>query len=150
VPNLHHSAADGYAVAAAHYEKGRPDYPLALDRWLRGELALRKGKTALDLGSGTGKFLSRLCRTEATIIAVEPVAAMLMQLLDGHPGVEAEQGTAEAIPLADASVDAVVCAQSFHWFASAEALREIHRVLKAGGVLGLVWNIRDESVEWVT
>jgi SAM-dependent methyltransferase len=72
-----------------------------------------------------------------------------MQLLDGHPGVEAEQGTAEAIPLADASVDAVVCAQSFHWFASAEALREIHRVLKAGGVLGLVWNIRDESVEWV-
>lgn len=150
VPDIHHSAAEGYSVAAAHYEKGRPQYPPEVDTWLRGDLALRKGKTALDLGSGTGKFLPHLRRTEATVIAVEPVAAMLVQLLDGHPGIEARQGSAEDIPLADASVDAVVCAQSFHWFASAEALDQIRRVLKAGGVLGLVWNIRDESVEWVS
>jgi len=112
-------------------------------------LALRKGKTVLDLGSGTGKFLPHLRRTEATVVAVEPVAAMLEQLLDTNPGIEAKQGSAERIPLADACLDAVVCAQSFHWFASPEALNEIRRVLKAGGVLGLVWNIRDESVKWV-
>jgi SAM-dependent methyltransferase len=149
VPDIHHSAAEGYSVAAAHYEKGRPTYPPEVDRWLRDDLALRKGKAVLDLGAGTGKFLAHLRRTEATVVAVEPVAAMLVQLLEGNPGIEAKQGTAEGIPLADASVDAVVCAQSFHWFASAAALNEIRRVLKAGGVLGLVWNIRDESVEWV-
>jgi SAM-dependent methyltransferase len=149
VPDIHHSAAEGYSVAAAHYEKGRPHYPPEVDAWLRGDLALRKGKTALDLGSGTGKFLPHLRRTEATVVAVEPVAAMLVQLREAHPGIEAKHGSAENIPLADASVDAVVCAQSFHWFAGAEALNQIRRVLKPGGVLGLVWNIRDESVEWV-
>jgi SAM-dependent methyltransferase len=149
MPDIHHSAAEGYSVAAAHYEKGRPDYPPEVDRWLRHDLALRKGKTVLDLGSGTGKFLPHLCRTEATVVAVEPVGAMLVQLLAGHPGTQAKQGSAEDIPLADASVDAVVCAQSFHWFARAEAVAEIRRILKVGGILGLVWNIRDESVEWV-
>jgi SAM-dependent methyltransferase len=149
VPDIHHAAVEGYAVAAARYEKGRPDYPPGVDGWLRHDLALRKGKTVLDLGSGTGKFLPYLCRTEATVVAVEPVAAMLVQLQAGHPGVQAKQGSAEAIPLADASVDAVVCAQSFHWFARAEAVAEIRRILKVGGVLGLVWNIRDESVQWV-
>ena len=147
--DIHRSAAEGYSEAAAKYEKGRPDYPPEVDGWLRGDLALRKGKTALDLGSGTGKFLPHLRRTEATVIAVEPVAAMLVQLLDGNLGIEAKQGSAEHIPLADVSVDAVVCAQSFHWFASPQALNEIRRVLKVGGVLGLVWNIRDESVKWV-
>jgi len=149
VPDIHHSAADGYSVAVAHYQTGRPHYPPQVAGWLTGDLALRKGKTALDLGAGTGKFLPHLRNTGATVIAVEPVAAMLRQLLDGNPGTEARQGTAEHIPLADASVDVVVCAQSFHWFASAEALNEIRRVLKVGGALGLVWNIRDESPAWV-
>ena len=149
VPDIHHSAAEGYSVAAAHYEKGRPTYPPEVDRWLRDDLALRKGKTALDLGAGTGKFLPHLRRTEATVVALEPVAAMLAQLVEGNPGIEAKQGSADHIPLTSSSIDAVVCAQSFHWFASAEALQEIRRVLKAGGVLGLVWNIRDESAEWV-
>ena len=94
VPDIHHSAAEGYSVAAAHYEKGRPQYPPEVDTWLRGDLALRKGKTALDLGSGTGKFLPHLRHTEATVIAVEPVAAMLVQLLDGHP----ESKRSKALP----------------------------------------------------
>jgi SAM-dependent methyltransferase len=74
---------------------------------------------------------------------------MRAQLLAHNPGVEAMEGTAEAIPLGDGSVDAVVCAQSFHWFAKPEALAEIRRVLKNGGMLGLIWNVRDESVSWV-
>src|SRR5262245_17715165 len=149
LPDIHHSAADGYSLTAATYVKGRPDYHLEVDTWLRGDLALCTGKTALDLGSGTGKFLPHLCRTEATVVAVEPVASMLAQLVDSNPGIEAKLGSAEHIPLADASVDAVVCAQSFHWFANAGALKEIRRVLKTGGILGLIWNIRDESVAWV-
>ena len=66
-----------------------------------------------------------------------------------YPNIEAKEGSAKRIPLADASVDAVVCAQAFHWFANSEALGEIHRVLKPGGSLGLVWNVRDERRKWV-
>jgi ubiquinone/menaquinone biosynthesis C-methylase UbiE len=66
-----------------------------------------------------------------------------------YPDIEAKKGSAEKIPLADASVDAIVCAQAFHWFATPEALAEIYRVLKSGGALGLIWNVRDERVAWV-
>jgi len=104
--------------------------------WLRDDLALGKGKVALDLGAGTGKFLAYLRNTEATVIAVEPVPAMLAQLVNLHPGVEARQGSAERIPLADSSVDAVVCAQSFHWFANINALSEIRRILKRAAFSG--------------
>jgi SAM-dependent methyltransferase len=83
------------------------------------------------------------------VIAVEPVAAMRAQLLERNPGVEAKPGTAEQIPLADGAVDAIVCAQAFHWFANPAALAEIHRVLKPGGRLGLIWNVRDERIGWV-
>jgi SAM-dependent methyltransferase len=77
------------------------------------------------------------------------VQEMLTQLTYTVPTVAARSGTAESIPLNDGAADAVVCAQSFHWFATAAALKEIHRVLRPGGRLGLVWNLRDESVEWV-
>jgi len=147
--SIHRAAATGFAKGAATYVKGRPDYPPEVEDWLRGDLALRKGKTVLDLGAGTGKFIPSLRVTDAAIIAVEPVPAMLAQLIECNPGITAKEGSAEHIPLADASIDAVVCAQSFHWFARREALAEIHRVLKPGGVLGLIWNVRDESVGWV-
>src|SRR5690606_37054894 len=102
-----------------------------------------------DLGAGTGKFVPRLLETGARVVAVEPVAAMRAEFARRHPGVELHGGSAEAIPLADASMDAVVCAQSFHWFATARALSGIRRVLVRGGVLGLAWNVRDETVPWV-
>lgn len=148
--DVHHTATDGYTLAADNYVNGRPDYPLVIVDWLRDSLGLVAGKTVLDLGAGTGKFTPRLVATGARVIAVEPVAKMLEKLSAALPGVEALAGTAYAIPLPDASVDAVVCAQAFHWFAMPEALIEIYRVLKPGGKLGLVWNMRDASVDWVS
>lgn len=146
--DIHH-AANAYTGAADTYVKGRPDYPPEMAGWLRDDVLLAPGSTVVDLGAGTGKFTPRLVATGARVIAVEPVAAMLAKLSAALPEVTALEGTATSIPLADASVDAVVCAQAFHWFASVEALREIHRVLKPGGRLGLVWNMRDASVPWV-
>lgn len=147
--NVHAAAQQGYASAATAYERGRPEYPAALDVWLQGALALATGRAVADVGAGTGKFSRRLAATGARVTAVEPVDAMRATLAAALPQVTALAGTAQALPLADASQDALVCAQSFHWFATREALDEFRRVLRPGGRLGLVWNVRDESVDWV-
>ncbi|MFE1601299.1 class I SAM-dependent methyltransferase [Methylobacterium sp. ID0610] len=147
--DIHRAAAAGFTAQPDLYVSGRPGYPAAIVPWLRAELGLGPGRTVLDLGAGTGKFLPCLRETDARVIAVEPVAAMREKLVREHPDVQALDGRAQAIPLPDASVDAVVCAQAFHWFASAAALAEIARVLRPGGSLALVWNVRDEGVGWV-
>ncbi|HEY9010693.1 MAG TPA: methyltransferase domain-containing protein [Devosia sp.] len=144
-----HAAAHGFEAGATAYERGRPDYPAEVAGWLTGTLGLASGKTVLDLGAGTGKFTRYLAATGATVIAVEPVEGMRAKLIAALPQVQAVAGTAEAIPLPDASVDVVLCAQAFHWFATKAALIEISRVLKPGGRLGLIWNMRDEARPWV-
>jgi SAM-dependent methyltransferase len=146
---VHDAAARGFSSASKAYTRGRPDYPLALDAWLRGAVGLGSGRTVIDLGAGTGKFVPRLLATGAAVIAVEPVDAMRAELVATHLRVDARAGTATSIPLADASVDAVVCAQAFPWFATRDALAEIHRVLRPHGVLAMIWNVRDETVSWV-
>ncbi|MDT6963048.1 class I SAM-dependent methyltransferase [Cupriavidus sp. SZY C1] len=146
---IHPAAAQGFSTQADTYARGRPDYPEALGHWLRDTLGVAPGATVVDLGAGTGKFTRLLVPSGASVVAVEPVDAMRAQLSARLPDVRALAGSAESMPLADASVDAVVCAQAFHWFANAAAMREIHRVLKPGGRLGLIWNVRDEATPWV-
>jgi len=147
--SVHPFAAEGFARGADVYVRGRPDFPPAVRAWLRDDLHLNERSIALELGAGTGKFTARLLESGARVIAVDPVEQMLAQLKRNTAGATALRGTAERIPLADCAVDAVVCAQAFHWFATAAALAEIRRVLKPGGVLGLIWNVRDQSVDWV-
>ena len=99
----------------------------------------------VDLGAGSGKFTGTLAKSGATILAVEPVEGMREKFRRLHPGIPLLDGSAERIPLPDHSADAVVAAQAFHWFDGPAALAEIHRVLRPGGRLGLLWNVRDES-----
>jgi SAM-dependent methyltransferase len=146
---LHSAAQQGFTKQADSYVRGRPEYPSALDDWLRAPLGLAPGRSVADVGAGTGKFTRLLVHSGAGVIAVEPVDAMREKLAISLPQVQALPGTAQSLPLADDAVDAVTCAQAFHWFATTDALREFHRVLRPGGVLGLVWNVRDESVDWV-
>jgi SAM-dependent methyltransferase len=146
--SIHSTAAAGFSADATRYSRGRPGYPTEVDGWLRDMLQLAPGKTVVDLGAGTGKFTRRLVATGARTIAVEPVAAMRATLAE-LSAIETLEGSATAIPMADASVDAIVCAQAFHWFATREALAEMHRVLKPGGTLGLIWNSKDDSLGWV-
>lgn len=146
---IHDAAQRGYTSASDNYQRGRPEYPEALAAWLSGPLGVSAGTRVVDLGAGTGKFTKLLARTGASLTAIEPVDAMRARLAESLPGVRALAGTAAAMPIADGEADVVVCAQAFHWFANRDALREIHRVLRPGGRLGLVWNVRDESTNWV-
>jgi SAM-dependent methyltransferase len=146
---IHHSAAQGYARNADVYVRGRPEYPEAVDAWLRETLGLGLGAKALDVGAGTGKFARRLHGLGADVQAVEPVAAMRDAFAKTLPEVPVHPGTAESLPFDPASFDALVCAQAFHWFPTRGAVAEFRRVLKTGGKLGLIWNVRDESVDWV-
>jgi SAM-dependent methyltransferase len=142
-------AASGFGGQADAYERGRPSYPTEAVEWLVDGLAIGPGRRVLDLGAGTGKLTRMLVTTGAELVAVEPVAGMRAQFAAVLPDVELLDGTAEAIPLPDASMHAVVAAQAFHWFDPSPALTEIVRVLRPGGGLGMVWNERDESVPWV-
>ena len=148
-PSVHRAAAEGFSSGADAYVRGRPDYPPEALDWLRNVLGVGAGKTVLDLGAGTGKFTKVLLTTGARVIAIDPVMPMLARLRRDVPGAEALVGDAQHIPVASGTVDAVLCAQSFHWFATTAAVAEIRRVLKSGGVLGLIWNQRDESVSWI-
>jgi SAM-dependent methyltransferase len=95
----------------------------------------------LDLGAGTGKLTQILAARYAHVIAVEPLEELRALLAVRAPGAEVRAGAAEAIPLDDASVDAVFAGQAFHWFANDSAVGEIARVLRPGGVLALLWNV---------
>jgi SAM-dependent methyltransferase len=97
----------------------------------------------VDLAAGTGKLTRRLVPSGARVVAVEPLAEMRALLAPAAPSAEIVSGTAEALPLETASADAVTVGQAFHWFDAAPAVAEIARVLRPGGALAPIWNIRD-------
>jgi SAM-dependent methyltransferase len=141
-------AARGFDRAGDAYERGRPGYPADAVEFLVSALGISPGTRVLDLAAGTGKLTRQLVPTGADLVAVEPVAGMRSKFAEVVPSVPVLEGTAEQIPLASGSLDAVLCAQAFHWFDAERAQREIHRVLRPGGGLGMIWNVRDEVVEW--
>jgi SAM-dependent methyltransferase len=124
-------------------------YPFQAVRRLVKELRIKPDSTVLDLAAGTGKLTRLLAQLGSEVVAVEPVEEMRERLVQTLPAVTALEGTAEDIPLDDESMDAVTVGQAFHWFDGDAALAEIHRVLRPGSRLGLIWNVKDESVDWV-
>ena len=147
---IHKSAARGFALVPDDYERGRPMYPFEAVRRLVRELRIKPSSAVLDLAAGTGKLTRLLAQLGSDITAVEPVNEMRQRLVETVPGVTALAGTAEAIPLEDGSMDAVTVGQAFHWFDGDAALAEIHRVLRPRTRLGLIWNVKDETVDWVS
>jgi ubiquinone/menaquinone biosynthesis C-methylase UbiE len=139
------SRRTSFGSVAAQYAAFRPSYPDDAVRFLLGEAPRR----VLDLGAGTGLLTERLVAAGHEVVAVDPSAEMLAQLAERLPDVVLHVGAAEAIPLPDDDVDAVVAGQAAHWFDPATAAPEITRVLRTGGVVGLIWNARDERVPWV-
>jgi SAM-dependent methyltransferase len=138
-----HPLAEQFASVADAYERGRPEYPPAVVGAIAAELRLAPHATVLDLAAGTGKLTSALLAAGVEVVAVEPQAP-LREKLAGRIGAERVfDGLAEAIPLPDASVDAVTVADAFHWFDQAAALAEIARVLRPRGGLAVSWTIPD-------
>ena len=135
-----------FGAVADTYAEHRPDYAPAAVRWA---LEPSPGPRVLDLGAGTGKLTATLVALGAEVIAVEPDPAMLTELRRALPDVRALPGSAEAIPLPDLSVDAVLAGNALHWFDMAIAGREIARVLVPGGILAGLWNVMDNRVDWV-
>lgn len=128
--------------------KARPSYPReAIERI---KTLVSPPSKVLDLGAGTG-IMTKLLVTEGyQVTAVDPVSAMRKKLSEALPSVPCLEGTSWSIPVETNSQDAVMLAQCFHWFDDEQSLTEIHRVLKPGGVLLLIWNMESqERSEWV-
>lgn len=139
---------------SALYKAGRPSYPAkAIDHIVQlGKL--NTGSTVADIGCGTG-ISSRLFAERAIrVIGVDPNDDMLEEAKaadeTGKELVEYRHGNAESTGLADQCCDVVLCAQAFHWFNAGKALTEFHRILKAGAVVALMWNERDEQDEFTS
>ena len=137
--------ATSFGTAAQDYDRYRVGLPAEVaDGILPSGIA-----AALDLGAGTGAMTRRLIGRADRVYAVDPDPRMTRLLARNCPGVSVHEGTAEHIPLPDASVDAVVVASAWHWADPAAAIPEIARVLRPSGSLCIVWNRRDRSVPWV-
>ena len=147
--SLHPAAQQGFGSGASLYQQVRPSYPQEVDTFLQDQLKVLPNSHIVDLGSGTGKFLPHLLKLTTQLTAVEPIASMLTELRQLYPQVATVQARTEQLPLPAQCADVVSCAQSFHWFANLQSLKEIHRILKPQAHLLLIWNQRDISVNWV-
>ena len=147
-PASRHDRAQSFELGAQVYAQVRPEYPAEAVAWLLPSDA-GPSTHVLDLAAGTGKLTRSLLARGLQVTAVEPSPAMRGELERSLPQATALPGTAESIPLADASVDAVVVGQAWHWFSPEPAAAEIARVLRPGGRLGIVWNVRDAATDWV-
>ena len=144
--SIHTAAASGYQAKSDAYVAGRPSYhPAAID-----QLVAQLGVDAwVEVGAGTGISTAAFVERGVEVTAIEPVDAMRARLVDALPSVTALSGTSEAMPLPDDSAQVVLVAQAMHWFDHGPALDEIDRVLKPAGALVTLWNVRDQSEDWV-
>jgi SAM-dependent methyltransferase len=143
-----HDAVRGFEAAADAYDRARPEYPEEAVDLVARVLELAPGRRLLELGAGTGKFSRLAAARGATVVATEPAEAMIRRA-KAVPGVLPVRAVAEALPVRPHAADAACAASAFHWFDGRRALAEIHRALRRGGRLALVWNHRDDGVEWV-
>lgn len=139
-----------FGRAAARYDQARPTYPAEVAAWAVGPAAGPDRGTVVDVGAGTGLLTRVLEPWVRRVVPVEPDPQMRDHLARATPGVTPLDGSAEHIPLPDGYADAVISGQAYHWFDPERAHAEAARVLRRGGYLAAVWNLRDTDVPWVS
>jgi SAM-dependent methyltransferase len=149
VSEVHEAAACGFDSDEVGCDRAGPSYPTDAIDWLTEKLSIKPGRQIVDLAAGTGELTALLADVGADIVAVEPVASMRDRLRARLPDIPVLAGDAEELPFADKSMDVIVVARAFRWFDARRAMDEIARVVRPGGCLGLIWNARDRSAEWV-
>lgn len=145
--SVHPVAAGGFASAAPTYARIRPTYARAAIGALKD--AIGTDVTVLDVAAGTGILTGQLRRAGLQLLAAEPVPEMLAQLERSLPSVPAVRAVAERLPVAPGSLGAIVVGEAFHWFDAAASIGEAAAAIEPGGVLAMLWNRRDDSVDWV-
>lgn len=139
-----------FGSQASVYETARPEYPSEAVAFLLEPVLGEAGARVADVGAGTGKLTKAVkALGDIDVVAIDPDGEMLRELRKSLPETGTMIGMAEELPLPDASRDAVVLGQAWHWVDPVRGSAEIGRVVREGGVLGLIWNIRDASVPWV-
>lgn len=133
-----------FGTTARAYDRGRPEYPADAVTWLLGD-----ARDVADIGAGTGKLTAVIRDRGRRVVAVEPDSAMRDLFKRAVPDVKVLDGAGERIPLPDQSIDAITFGQAWHWVHVRRACEEADRVLRPSGLLGLVWNVRDQSSDWV-
>lgn len=143
-----HERGHSFGTGADTYDRTRPDYTPETVRWILGD----QPRDVLELGAGTGILTRRLLSCGHRVTAVEPDDAMRERISASTSGstsaAEVLAGSAESVPVADASADAVLVGHAYHWFKPEPAHAEMARVLRPGGTLATLWNLRDETVPW--
>lgn len=137
-----------FSNRVADYVRYRPSYPAGVIELLRQRAGLRPGSKVADIGSGTGIFSKLLLDAGAEVFAVEPNAEMRAaaeSMLAASSRFHSIGAPAEATGLDDQSVDFIVSAQAFHWFDRKRVRSEFTRILKPGGSIALIWNVRQTN-----
>lgn len=137
--------ATSFGSVASDYDRYRPAPPRAVAEWLLPADA----RVVADVAAGTGGFTRVIAQLVRHAVAVEPDLRMGRQLVARSPGVAVVNGRAESLPVRTASLDAVVVCSAWHWLDEELAVREMARVLRPGGVLGVVWGGPNHDLDWV-
>lgn len=146
----HDERRESFGAWAEAYDRYRPGYPAEAVRWLLAPVSPDGGPVRVaDVGAGTGLLTAVVTGLGHDAVAVEPDDRMRSVLADRLGAGRALAGRAEELPLPDGSCDAVLLAQAWHWVDPVVAVPEVARVLRPGGVLGVLWNLRDDRVPWV-
>jgi SAM-dependent methyltransferase len=138
--------ATSFGGVAAEYDRFRPAPPREAAGWLLPAGA----RLVVDLCAGTGAFSRVIAERAEQVVAIELDPRMLGVLRRRSDQVLPVCARGEILPLRGSRVDALLVSSAWHWLDEGAAISEAARVLRPGGVLGVVWSGPRRDIGWVS